>query len=66
MIFQVQGENLILEGKTPFVFALSYKLFVLHIGNLFLPKGPSIKDVSSEGEGEGMKNRKLGRLSRLK
>ena len=29
-------------------------------------KGPSIKDVSSEGEGRGMKNWKLGRLSRLK
>ena len=38
---------------------LSYK-----IGISF--KGPSIKDVSSEGEGGGMKNCKLGRLSRLK
>ena len=28
-------------------------------------KGPSIKDVSSEGEGGGTKNGILGRLSRL-
>ena len=31
-----------------------------------IPRGPSIKDVSSEGEGGGMKNCKLGRLSKLK
>ena len=60
MIFQVQGENLILEGKTPLVFALSDKPFVLHIGNLFLPKGPSIKDVSSEGEGGRYEKSQIG------